>query len=151
MFESKKTPGKKFGSMFAGRRYDEAHTDDGMHDMNAEPKESPMVEEEEKKKGDEKENEEDEHPVVAEHGKAHKVIIHHDHEAGRHVVTSHHKDGHMNTSTHEAAAEAHEEGRKLAGIPADGQPKEKDSPYHQGKDQASASSEEDGFAMPDLA
>ena len=158
MFTAKN--GKKFGSAFAGKRYDSEHTEDGMHKMGEseeaetpmeEKHETPAMEEEEKKQGEEKEHEEDEHPVVAEHGHAHKVIIHHDEKAGRHHVTSHHKDGHENHSDHEDMASAHEEGKKLAGVPADGQSKESDSPFHQGKGQAGASSENDGFEMPDLA
>lgn len=58
----------------------------------------------------------------------------------------------MHTVTHEHADEAHKEGRRLAGVPADGQAEEHESPYAQkGKAQAGASSEEDGFAMPDLS
>jgi hypothetical protein len=150
MFQAK--DGKKFGSAFAGKRYDEAHSTDGMHTLGeSEEKESPKMEDEEKKMGEEKENEGEEHPVVAEHGKAHKVIIHHDEKAGKHHVTSYHKDGHENHSEHENAVEAHAEGKKLSGVAADGEEKDHQSPYDQhGKPQAGASSEEDGFAMPDL-
>lgn len=159
MYESKKSPGKKFGSIFAGKHYDENHTDDGMHSESPEheAKETPEFEAgehegvvEDKAKNEGEENDE-EHPVVAEHGKAHKVVIHHDHEAGRHTVTSHHKDGHSHSNVHPTDHEAHKEGRKLAGVPADGQAEEHESPMGQkGKSQAGASSEEDGFAMPDL-
>jgi hypothetical protein len=155
MFESKKTPGKKFGSSFAGKNYDEKHSSDGMHKLGGaeEDKESPAMEEEEQKQGEEQPDEENEgtvHPVVQEHGPAHTVTIHHDADAGRHTVVSHHKTGHMHTAVHEDAGKAHEEGKKLAGVPADGQAKDHDSPYHQGKDQAGASSENDSFVMPDL-
>ena len=111
------------------------------------------MEEEEQKQGEEQPDEENEgtvHPVVQEHGPAHTVTIHHDEDAGRHTVVSHHKTGHMHTAVHEDAGKAHEEGKKLAGVPADGQAKDHDSPYHQGKDQAGASSENDSFVMPDL-
>jgi hypothetical protein len=53
-------------------------------------------------------------------------------------VSSHHKDGHVNTSNHEAAAEAHEEGRKLAGAPKTDSNTEKDSMWHEGKGQQEA-------------
>lgn len=168
MFQTKDGK-KKFGSGFAAKHYDENHSEDGMHkmgegnkaeDLQVEPEENTQEKrrdetaEGESKQRDESPDETDkgneEHPVVAEHGHAHKVIIHHDEKAGRHHVTSHHKDGHENHSDHEDMASAHEEGKKLAGVPADGQAKESDSPFHQGKGQASASSEEDGFAMPDL-
>jgi hypothetical protein len=163
MYESKRTPGKKFGSIFAGKKYDEDHTEDGMHSESAEheAKESPEFEKGEQEGSDEHEHNShegaeqealnEEHPIVAEHGKAHKVVIQHDAKSGRHTVTSHHKDGHMHSVSHETPEEAHKEGRSLAGVPADGQDEKHDSPYHQGKAQAGASSEEDGFAMPDLA
>jgi len=152
MFQAK--DGKKFGSSFAGKNYDEKHSSDGMHKMgeaSEEANESPEVEQEEQKQGEEpkEENEDTVHPVVAEHGKAHTVHIKH-HEGGKSHVMSHHPDGHTNMSEHEKPEDAHMEGRKLAGVPADGQAKDHDSPYHQGKDQAGASSEEDGFSMPDL-
>jgi hypothetical protein len=159
MFESKKTPGKKFGSSFAGKRYDEDHSPDGMHKMGEEKEspeeeqsenESPAEEKDEQGEGGEEQNEnEEQHPVVAEHGPAHTVHIKH-HEGGKSHVMSHHPDGHTNISEHEDPSEAHDEGRKLAGHPADGQALKHDSPFHQGKDQAGASSEEDGFSMPDL-
>ena len=165
-FESKKTPGKKFGSIFQQKHYDENHTEDGMHSESPEPKpeheatETPEFEaseherntedapddhDHESHEGAEQDALNEEHPMVAEHGKAHKVVISHDEKTGRHTVTSHHKDGHMHSVTHENAAEAHKEGRKLAGVPADGQDEDHDSPYHQGKGQAGASSEEDGL------
>jgi len=168
MFESKKTPGKKFGSSFAGKRYDQDHSSDGMHKMGEEETKEPRVQNEhetpEEDKAESRTDEEgegtnpdadeqgeaDTHPVVAEHGPAHTVTIHHDEDAGRHTVVSHHKTGHMHTAVHEDAGKAHEEGKKLAGVPADGQAKDHDSPYHQGKDQQGASSEEDGFMVNEL-
>jgi hypothetical protein len=164
MYESKKTPGKKFGSAFAGKRYDEAHSEDGLHKLGQEApeheeKETPEfeagehegAEEHEGKEHEGEENTQEEEQVAAEHGPAHKVVISHDEQSGRHVVQSHHKDGHSHSRVHANAAHAHKAGKALAGVPADGQPEEKESPYHQGKGQQSASSEEDGFAMPDLA
>ena len=35
-FESKKTPGKKFGSIFQQKHYDENHSEDGMHSESPE-------------------------------------------------------------------------------------------------------------------
>ena len=147
MYESKRTPGKKFGSIMAGRHYDENHSEDGMHTEGKEEmhEEKPMVgeareemNEGEKEKEQEEKTGEEQHPVVAEHGPAHKVVISHDHKAGRHTVQSHHRDGHMNTSNHEAAAEAHEEARKLAGAPKTDSNTEKDSMWHEGKGQQEA-------------
>lgn len=169
MFTTKS--GKKFGSSFAGKRYDEAHSEDGMHqlgephekqDKEGEGNKSFEVEKPEEDKAESRMDEDSEgknpdadekddndtHPVVAEHGAAHTVHIKH-HENGKSHVMSHHSDGHTHMSEHEDAAEAHEEGKKLAGH-AGFNDKEKKSPYMQGKDQQGASSEEDGFAMPDL-
>lgn len=163
MYESKKTPGKRFGSIFAGRKYDEAHTEDGLHSESPEheAKETPEFEAgeqegkvESKAEGQEgEEHEGEEHPVVKEHGPAHTVTVKHDHENNRHTVTSHHKDGHSHTVTHEHAHKAHDEARALAGVPKEGkgEDEEKDSPFHSGKAQQSPSSEEDGFEMPDLS
>ncbi len=158
MYTSK--TGKKFGSAFAGKRYDEQHSEDGLHKLGEqspehEAQETPEFEAGEQEGAKEHEGEQEggeEEKVAAEHGPAHKVVIHHDHEAGRHTVQSHHKDGHTHTKVHAQAHEAHKAGNKLAGVPADGQAEEKESPYHEaGKSQMGASSEEDGFAMPDLA
>jgi hypothetical protein len=168
MYESKKTPGKKFGSSFAGKNYDEKHSSDGMHKMGGEEETKEPLEQDEhetpaednaESRTDEQgegtnpdaneQGEADMHPVVQEHGAAHTVHIKH-HEGGKSHVMSHHPDGHTNMSEHEDPREAHDEARKLAGHPADGQAKDHDSPYHQGKDQASASSENDSFEMPDL-
>ena len=152
MYESKKTPGKKFGSIFAGKKYDENHTEDGMHSESPEheAKETPEFEAGEQEGA--KEHEGEEHPVVAEHGKAHKVIIHHDEASGRHTVTSHHKDGHVHTNVHEHAHKAHDEARQLASVPPAGKEEneEKDGFGHKDQGQQGAPSEEDGFAMPNL-
>jgi hypothetical protein len=51
--------------------------------------------------------------VVAEHGKAHTVTVHHDHAANKHHVMSHHADGHMHESEHESAMDAHEHAKQL--------------------------------------
>src|SRR5271166_2617925 len=57
--------------------------------------------------------------VVAQHGPAHTVTVHHDHTANKHHVMSHHGDGHMHESDHETAADAHVHGRKLSEAMAD--------------------------------
>ena len=156
MFQAK--DGKKFGSSFAGKNYDEKHSPDGMHRMGEEKEspaedqgenETPETNQQDEQRPDE-ESEDTVHPMVSEHGKAHRVQISHDEGSKRHTVQSHHKDGHVHMSVHDEAGKAHEEGRQLAGVPADGQAKDHDSPYHQGKDQAGASSENDSFVMPDL-
>lgn len=176
MFESKKTPGKKFGSIFQQKHYDENHSEDGMHSESPEheAKETPEFEAGEHEgakehegveanEGDEhngemneetgkEEHEGEQHPVVAEHGPAHKVVIHHDAAAGRHTVQSHHKDGHVHTNVHEHAADAHKEASDLAGVPPAGKEgnEEKVGFGHKNQGQQGAPSESDGFAMPNL-
>jgi hypothetical protein len=178
MFTAKN--GKKFGSVFAGKHYDENHTADGMHSEGGpkedahEKAESPEFEAGEQEgakehegveanEGDEhngemneengkEEHEGEQHPVVAAHGPAHKVVIHHDEKSGRHTVTSHHKDGHMHTNVHENAADAHKEASDLAGVPPAGKEgnEEKIGFGHKDQGQQGAPSESDGFAMPNL-
>ena len=159
MFKAK--DGKKFGSIFAQKHYDENHTADGMHSEGGredahEKSESPEFEAgeqegavEHKAEGEEQ-HEGEEHPVVSEHGKAHKVVI--SHEEGRHTVTSHHKDGHVHTAVHEHAHKAHDEARELANVPPAGKEEnvEKDGFGHKDQGQQGAPSESDGFSMPDL-
>jgi hypothetical protein len=161
-FESKRTPGKKFGSIFAQKHYDENHTEDGMHSESPEHEkaESPEFEagereemnEGEQEKEQEEKTGEEQHPVVAEHGPAHKTVVTHDHAAGRHTVVSHHKDGHVHTNVHEHAHKAHDEARQLAAVPPAGKEEneEKIGFNHEDKGQQGAPSEEDGFAMPNL-
>ena len=158
MYTSKS--GKKFGSIFAGKRYDQDHSEDGMHSEGeahekAETPEFEAGEQEgavEHKAEGEEQHEGEQHPVVEAHGPAHKTIVHHDEKSGRHTVTSHHRDGHVHTNVHENAADAHKEASDLAGVPPAGkEPNEE----HMGamkdhKGQEGAPSEEDGFAMPNL-
>ncbi len=130
MYESKKTPGKKFGSIFAGKKYDENHSEDGMHSESPEHEahETPEFEAGEQEGAKEHEaemHEGEEHPMV---------------------------DGHMSTSVHEHAHKAHDEARQLAAVPPAGKEEneEKDGFGHKDQGQQGAPSEEDGFSMPDL-
>lgn len=54
--------------------------------------------------------------VAQEHGPAVEVNISHEHEMGSHHVRSSHPDGHMHESDHGSAEEAHDHGKKLAGV-----------------------------------
>lgn len=134
MFESKKTPGKKFGSAFAGRSYDERH-----QGGESEPAGVEDSAKEEQNEGAQEAAAE----VVKQHGKATSVHVTHDHKNKKHHVTSTHEDGHVNHSDHESAAQAHEEGGALAG--------EDVKKEHPEEAQQGAQSETDGFQMPDLA
>jgi hypothetical protein len=85
---------------------------------------------------------------VKVHGPATSVFV--KHNGTSHYVNSGHKDGHRfgaGYSTHEEAASA---AKELAGKPADGQARETKSHFSNGKKQKSASSEEQGYAMPEI-
>lgn len=119
MFSAK--DGKKFGSIYKQRRYDEAHTSDEKETKTPtqehEDKETPEFEagEQEGKTESEHENEEskDGKAVVAAHGKAHSVHVHHDHKNNKHKVVSHHEDGHMHEADYDTAADAHKHATDL--------------------------------------
>lgn len=102
MFKSKDGT-KSFMSGFRAHRYDKEHETPQAKKV-AGPKDTTMSAETPKP-----------HEVVAEHGKATDIHITHDHEAGKHHVTSIHEDGHMNESDHDSADEAHEHAKELAG------------------------------------
>ena len=144
MFESKRTPGKKFGSAFVGRRYDAKGEKEAPETPEQEHNESPDMEKHEQDQGEEKK---EMHPVVAEHGPAHTVTIKHDHKNKKHHVESEHDDGHRNLSEHETPEQAHEEGGSLANVSL--------KTAGEAGDQQGAASEgdndhTDGFVMPQL-
>jgi hypothetical protein len=141
MYESKKTPGKKFGSSFVGKRYD----DNTQGDSNSDPKESKApigmakpaagaADKETSRTNDQGEAKfsaahaeaepnnvkaspegVDAGAVAAEHGPASHVTIHHDHKGGKHMVVSRHPSGHMHTSEHGSAPDAHKAAAQLGG------------------------------------
>lgn len=144
MFESKN--GKKYGSAYVAKRHDAAHAekDQSSKHESAETKSFEAGEQEGSQEGED-------NAVVAEHGKALKVTIHHDHEGNKHHVTSQHADGHVHESDHQTAEEAHEEGGRLAQIShispeetVDQEPKPEDMNVHKSTHEA------DGFEMPSL-
>lgn len=104
---------RTFGSAFRTKKYDSFHGPEAA----AEPaeKKSPVIDAAQgKEEGAAEQGENNPQAVVAEHGPAHTVITHHDHETGKHKVVSHHKDGHMHESEHGTSDEAHEHGKQLA-------------------------------------
>ena len=133
MYQAK--DGKKFGSKFAGRKYDSVHGGDEKMDEKHEEAEKPEFEMGEKEGAEEGKDEKEMHPVVAEHGKAHKVHIHHDHLRNKHHVTTMHEDGHVHESDHESAHEAHQEGQKLAGAEMPEESGEEKNPAMTGSNQ----------------
>lgn len=154
--------GKKFGSAFAGRKYDENHKEGP---DAAEPKQKdkfagkgPNRPAQSKAPKEPKSHEENETPefeageqegakegvetpenVVAQHGKATSVHIKHDHVANKHHVTSMHEDGHVHESDHATPQEAHQAASQLGGEPAAAQ-----------AENESGSEPNDGFQMPGL-
>lgn len=140
MFESKN--GKKYGSAYVAKRHDTAHDE---ANSKHEAKESKSFE-----KGEQEGASEgmDQHEVVKAHGPAVKIVTTHDHEAHKHHVMSHHKDGHVNESDHETPEEAHEEGGKLANISLkkSGEAEDQQLAESEGGNEATP----DGFEMPPL-
>jgi hypothetical protein len=135
MFQAKN--GKKFGSAFAGKNYDEKHVS-GDESPAHEAKESPEFEAgEQEGKGEQEPTQ-----VIAEHGNATSVHVHHDHKNNKHHVVSHHADGHMHTSDHATADEAQQHASQLGAQEA--APKNADAAGQEN------SPESDGFAMPSL-
>jgi hypothetical protein len=53
--------------------------------------------------------------VAAEHGGATHITVHHDHKNNKHHVVSHHPSGHMHTSDHASAPDAHAAAAQLSG------------------------------------
>jgi hypothetical protein len=57
--------------------------------------------------------------VVQEHGPAHKIVLHHDHDAGKHhTITYHGEKEHpvVHRAQHGSAAEAHDHAAQAAGL-----------------------------------
>ena len=163
---------KSFGSKFKSRRYDEFHDKsegaspkstsrpEGEPSKPKEPKEMSRTNE----GGEAKFSKAEDHAepndvkaepegvdagaVAAEHGPATHVTVHHDHAANRHHVVSHHPDGHLNTSDHESAQDAHDAAAQLGGG-AEGEPTENNAGAAFGE--AEGDGFNDGFKTPKLA
>ena len=116
----------KDGKAFANRQQQQAYDERGT--ANGEPK--PKAQTHEEPDGDEAEGgvhemAETETPIeehVQEHGPAHKVEVHHDHEGGRHTKISHHGEGAKHVSHHGSAEEAHDAAKLSAGVGTENQP-----------------------------
>ena len=130
MYQSKRDPSRKFGSAFVGKRFDSytGGTQPGEENSNehSDPQEAGSSADE----------------VREAHGPAHQVVYHHDHENNEHKVTSFHDDGHMHQSVHSDAAQAYEEGGKLASTDV----KQREHP-----DQQSSEPEEKNYLAPETA
>jgi hypothetical protein len=159
MYESTTEPGKKFGSAFKGRKFDSYHAGpEKFSEGKSKESDQPEVSAEPEEHGEDKVNTstpEKHEPseaadeaevtipssIVEQHGPASSVHITHDHDGGKHTLSSTH-GGHQNQSVYSTAAEAYEAGGELANTDV----KRREHPDQQG-----AQSEEDGFEMPDLA
>ena len=103
MFSSK--DGKKFGSAFVAKRRDSEHdkmAQDIMGGDKHEAAETPEFE-----KGEQEGMNEAPEQVAKEHGPATTIHVSHDHKKNKHHVVSTHADGHVHTSDHATAGEAH--------------------------------------------
>lgn len=141
-FKSK--DGNSYGSAYVAKRKDREHGEANSKHEAKESKPFEAGEQEGAKEGA------DQNDVVAQHGKALKVTIHHDHEGHKHHVTSHHADGHVNESDHETPEDAHAEAGKLAEVSPD---IESEDEGQRGEDEMVTMGkhhDQDGFAMPPL-
>ena len=86
--------------------------------------------------------------VAAEHGPASTVTVHHDHAAKKHHVVSRHPDGHMHTSDHASAADAHDHAAQLGG---EANTENNDKAPNEDQSGDSAMFGNDGFKTPHLA
>jgi len=135
MYQSKS--GKRFGSIFAGRKKDAM---DAQHEA-AETPEFEKGEQEGMKEKPEAVESTDPKQVVAKHGKASSVSVTHDYKANKHQVVSTHPDGHVHTSDHPSSKDAHNEAQQLAG----------ESTLPTETEEPTAAPESDGFVTPRLA
>jgi len=131
----KNAEGKSFSSKFRMNRHAAAHGEGAPHKGNSvESPEAPDARENDVESGGTPAAE-----VAKEHGRAKEVNIKHDHEAGKHSVSSKHEDGHQHNSEHGSAEEAHKAGAQLAGVQVPGE-----------EASAPGSDEGDSFQVPGL-
>lgn len=137
MYESKREPGKKFGSIYAGKRFD-SYAD------GAQP-----GEENENEHAESKGTGSSEADVKKATSPATSFHFVHDHDGHKHTVTSTHEDGTTQMSEHNSPSEAHDSAAKLAleegGVDQASNVKKRAHYPQQG-----AESEDRNFEMPDL-
>jgi len=102
--------GKKFGNRQRMAAYDSR----APKELDARKGANPKGQEPE---GDNDASGQDINEVVAQHGPAQSIEIEHDHEGGKHTVTSHHGSK-MHRSEHTTAEEAHHHAGLAAGLHA---------------------------------
>lgn len=133
MYESKSEPGRKFGSAFRGKRFDDYHATP-QPEMESTPREEGSSEADVNKA----------RPAVT------SVHFVHDHAGNKHTVTSTREDGTTEVVEHGSAKEAHDSAAKLA-VEEGGKDQAVNTKKTQHPDQQGAPSEEQGYMQPDLA
>ena len=112
--------GKSFGSAYVAKRKDSEHDKMAQSVMGDDSPKHEAAEKPEFEKGEQegmKEAPEQEKPdqVLAKHGPAHTIHVAHDHKGKKHHVVSTHADGHVHTSDHGSAKDAHDAATALSG------------------------------------
>jgi hypothetical protein len=159
MYESKREPGKKFGSIYAGRRFDsyDAGKQPGEENDNEHSNSKDHTGDKVNTSGPDKtphdpssESASMSTPseTVASHGPAHTTHVTH-HEDGTHIVSSEHPDGTTHESTHGSAGEAHSHAEQLS-LEEGGTEQASNVKRRAHYPQQGAESEDRNFEMPDL-
>jgi|SRR5271157_190438 len=124
MFKSK--AGKSFGSAYVAKRHDD-EADKKAQSVLGDSPEHEAAETPEFEKGEQEGMKEAPEQVAKEHGPATTVHVSHDHKGKKHHVVSTHPDGHVHTSDHASAGDAHTAAGALSGTgqaPAEPNPEE---------------------------
>lgn len=159
MYESKRQPGKKFGSIYAGRKFDSYSGGEQPSEVNenshADPKEhgedkvNSMGDKTPHDKRNVSAHAEEPSATVQAHGAAHTTHISHN-EDGTHHVNSEHNDGFRSESEHGSADEAHSHAEQLS-LEAGGTEQASNVKRRAHYPQQGGESEDRNFEMPDLA
>ena len=155
MYQSTTDPGKKFGSAFRGRKFDSYHAgpqpgeeNDNSHaeseDHGDDKVNTSTAEKHEPSEAADEVEVTTPSSIVAEHGPANSTHYTHDHDNGKHTVTSSHDGGFTHTTEHGSADEAYDYGTKLSNEEG-GEDSCRDTKKRLHPDQAGADSEERNF------
>jgi hypothetical protein len=132
MYESKREPGRKFGSAWRGARFDS-------YAAGVQPEAEATPQEKGSSSAD----------VAKSHSPVTNVNFVHDHAGNKHKVTYTHEDGNTHETEHGSAKEAHDSAAQLA-LEAGGEDQATDVKKREHPDQQGAESEERGYEMPPL-
>src|ERR1035437_3717055 len=159
MYETKS--GKKFGSSYAGKRFDSYHGGEGSGEQPSEendnshstPKEhgedkvNSMGDKTPHDKTNVSDSVEEPSATVEAHGAAHSTHVSHNAD-GTHRVSSEHPDGHVTESEHDSADLAHNHAEQLS-LEAGGTEQASNVKRRAHYPQQGAESEDRNFEMPD--